>query len=181
MAGRQAPHRGSMRRSVDQSTHEIGASDRPPAYRMNTTEGEAVIVSLLREISASTSATPAAVAAAVIAGIPAAVAAAVAAATQPPPPQLCEEDRAAVGLLFQAIEESFGVGVNFTGSELIELAAEDNTMRRALEQIYGSIDRGTARRLGKLLRRARGFVHTGVRVERLADTRAGALWTLKRV
>lgn len=94
---------------------------------------------------------------------------------------LRSDDRLALATLFPAIEQAFPAGVDFTASELIKLARDDTTVRTALEQLFGRIDGGTARRIGKLFRRATSFEEAGFRVERLADTRAGVLWVLKRV
>ncbi len=94
---------------------------------------------------------------------------------------LSRADRAALAVLLPAIAASVG-SYTFTARELIDHAqAADLELRTAIERTLGPITDGTARRIGKLLKRADGCTLYGFVVVRIGDGRDGALWSIEQV
>lgn len=98
---------------------------------------------------------------------------------------LSKTDRAALETLAPAIAAAVGsITYVWTARELVALAVAraikaDSALLLAIESASGPIDGGTARRIGRLLRRADGITLAGHRIDRVGDARDGALWIVR--
>jgi hypothetical protein len=83
-------------------------------------------------------------------------------------PELAAPDRTALARLLPEIARAVGARYEWTARELVRHAiAADAALFAAIESASGPVDSGTARRLGRLLRRGQNVALAGQRVERI--------------
>ena len=95
---------------------------------------------------------------------------------------LAGQDREAAAILLPIVAEVIGAA-SFTVSDLMLYATrpEGAAVRAAILQTAGPADRGTGRRVGKLLRRLDGADVAGLTVARHGAEASGAVWSVKLV
>lgn len=89
-------------------------------------------------------------------------------------------DGAALANLLPEIARSVGSRYEWTARELLAHAQlADAALLETITRTTGPLDRGTTRRLGRLLRRAHGIEIGGLAVERIGDGAGVAIWFLR--
>lgn len=101
--------------------------------------------------------------------------AALAAAQQQRAVALSREDREKLASLIPAISAAIG-SMAFSTRDLLSELSRHQALSPLLQAALGEINDGTSRKLGKLLKRAVGYLEGGFRVECVGKAREGLLW-----
>lgn len=93
---------------------------------------------------------------------------------------LSRTDESALRELLPSIATSLK-DANFWVHELVAHSVSDVQLKHAIDAALGAAGKLSTRRLGRLLARGEGVTIEGLAVKRLAKTRDGTLWVVKRV